>query len=143
MMAWNKHQKKSRLRRHETTTWKVFKSRGCSCDINQTRLERNENVVVAEKPTWSYNTIFDYTCRYEIKKELSLYIYSNWSCEFNKNAATTAILTLTLSSGRNNAHGKGTKLTETGRYLVRCMRPMGVFPSPLRCAEIATPAQHG
>jgi hypothetical protein len=71
--------KKSRLRRHETTTWKVFKSRGCSCDINQTRLERNENVVVAEKPTWSYNTIFDYTCRYEIKKELSLslsiYIY--------------------------------------------------------------------
>ena len=34
-------------------------------------------------------------------------------------AARTAILALTLSSGRNKTHGKGTKLAETGRYLAR------------------------
>jgi hypothetical protein len=42
----------------------------------------------------------------------------------------TAILALTSSSGRNKAHGIGTKLAETKRYLARLGRVRGVFPSP-------------
>jgi hypothetical protein len=58
-------------------------------------------------------------------------------------AATIAILALTSSSERNKAHGKGTKLAEIRIYLARLGRPMGVFTSPLRHAEIATPAKRG
>jgi hypothetical protein len=58
-------------------------------------------------------------------------------------AATTAIMVLTSSSRGNKAQGKGTKLAETGRYLARPGRVTGVFPNPLRRAEIATPAKHG
>jgi len=57
--------------------------------------------------------------------------------------ATTTILALTLSSRRNKAHGKGTKLAETRRYLARHGSLTGVHPRPLRRAEIATPAKHG
>ena len=49
-------------------------------------------------------------------------------------ATTTAILALTSSSGRNKAHSKGTKLDETGRYLVRHRRLTGVFLSSFRHA---------
>ena len=58
-------------------------------------------------------------------------------------AATTAIMALTSSSGRNKAHNKGTKLAETERYLARHMRLTGVFPSPLRHAEIDAPTKRG
>jgi hypothetical protein len=109
--------KKSRLRRHETTTWKVLKSRGCSCDINQTRLERNENVVVAEKPTWSYNTIFDYTCRYEIKKELSLSLYIYIYIAIG--AVNSAKTRLRLPSWRWLYPAGGTTLTAKGQNLPR------------------------
>ena len=43
---------------------------------------------------------------------------------------------------RSNSHGKGTKLTEIGRYLAKPGRIAGVFPSLLRLVEIATPAKH-
>ena len=56
-------------------------------------------------------------------------------------ASMPTIMVLTASSGRNKAHGKGIKLVETGRYLARRGRLTEVFPSPLRCAEIATPAK--
>ena len=155
---WDRHPntkqtpKKIWQRRHETMTCIFFLNKffnhGCSCDINQTKLEKNyENVVVVVKLTWSCNTIFDCTCRCEIKKEpyIHTYIhtYCSWSCKFNKNIATIVIMALILSSRRNKAHGKGTKLAKTGRYLARHGRLTGFFPSPLKNIKIAMPAKRG
>ena len=51
--------------------------------------------------------------------------------------STTTTMVLIMSSGRNKAHGKGTKVAENMRYLARRKRLMWVFPSPLRHAETA------
>jgi hypothetical protein len=98
-------------------TWSFLENRGCSCDINRTRLKKNENIAIAAKPTWSCNTIFDYTSRCEIKKRPPKKLYI--AIGVANSAATTAILALTLCNGSNKAHGKGIKLAETGRYLAR------------------------
>jgi hypothetical protein len=71
------------------------------------------------------------------KTKTKLYI----AAEVANSTATTANLALTSSSRRIKAYGKGTKLAETKRYLVRHGRLTGVFLSPLRGAEIATPAK--
>ena len=142
IMTRNKHQKNLWSRRQ----WKnhdkeIILDRGCIWAINQTRLKRNENNAIATKPTWGCNAIFDYTYRCKIKKiPQNIYIY-NIAIGIANSVAMTAILVLTSFSGRNKARGKGTKLAETGRYLVR----HGSLPilSPLRRAKIAMPAKRG
>jgi len=47
-------------------------------------------------------------------------------------ASTIAIMALTSSNGRKKAHGEGTKLAKSRRYLARHGRLKGVFLTPLR-----------
>ena len=137
--TWNKHLEKNILiKKTKNHDKEILKSLGCSCDINQTRLNKYENVVIIVKPTWSCNT--NSNCLVGVKSRKTPQSRICIAPRVANSAATTAIMVFTSSSGRNKTHGKGTKLAETEMYLTRPRKLTGVLPIPLRRAEIATPS---
>ena len=107
---------KRQASRHETKTEKRPASRRVALSISTSMVLRHSQKTSTQNPLLLNTNFFALPCPSH-----------SHDCHHNVDCVWL----------EEKAHGKGTKLAETRRYLARRKRLTGVLPSPMRCIEIA------